>query len=160
MAVSLVVQHRTLIIAQCSWHEGKQIKALGQGPRYGRSLDEKISDVEHQSASLQRCIERLQREAIARTESNTEQAVHLASDIKAGTSELQADARKIKEDSAVSRTGIARMEANQASITAMIQKMHEDMEKLLQDNVRNKECKDPWSTYYPMFWLVACESQG
>lgn len=133
---------------RCSWREGKQIKALCQGPRYGRSLDEKVNDVEKQSASVQRCINRLEREAIARTESKAEETVHLATDIKAGTTAIQSDTRKIKEDSAVSRTGITRMEVNQATLTEMIQKMQKNMELLLQDNLRNKECKIQRSTDY------------
>lgn len=117
----------------------KQIKALYQGPRYGRSLDEKIKDVEKQSASVQRCVDRLQREAIARTESKTEQTVRLATDIKASTSEIQEETKKIKEDSAASGTGIARIEATQVSLTKMVQKMLKNMETILQGNVQNKE---------------------
>ena len=111
--------------------EGKQIEALCQGPRYGRSLDEKISDIEKQSASVQLYSERLTREKVARTESNTEQAVDLTTDIKADTNEIRIDTRKIKEDSAVSRTGIARMEACQAALTRMIRKLQKDMEVIL-----------------------------
>lgn len=117
----------------------KQIKALCQGPRYGKSLDEKISDVNRQSASVQRCIERLAREKIARTESNTEYTLRLATDIKAGATEIQEDTRKIKEDSAVSRTVIARVEARQAAFTKMIRKMQKNMQTLLQENSRNRE---------------------
>lgn len=134
MAVSILTQHRAVIIVRCSWHEGKQIKALCQGPRYGGSLDEKINDVKKHSASVQCCIDRLSREAIARTESKTEQTVHLATDIKANT-------RKIEEDSAVSRTGIARIEITQTTITDMIHKMQKNVETVLQEDFRNKECK-------------------
>lgn len=135
------MQHSTVSAVRCSWYEGKQIKALCQGPRYGRSLDEKISDVDKQSASVQRCIERISKEMIARTESNTETTLQLAADIKAGTSEIQADTRKIKEDSEISRTVIARVEANHAAFAKMIQKMQKNMQILLQEESRKKECK-------------------
>lgn len=134
--MSLFLQHHAVIVASCSWHEGKQIKALCQGPQYGKPLDEKIKDVEKQSTSVQRCIDRLWREATARTE-------HLATNIKTDTGNIQADTRQLKEDSTVSRAGIARMEANQANLVEMIQKMmQKNMESLLQENVRNKECKN------------------
>lgn len=149
VVISPLLQHRTLITVHRSWLEEKQIKALHQGPRYGRSLE---SDVEMQWAFVQRCIERLQREAIARTESNTERIINLATHVESGTSEIQADARKIKKDCAISRTGIAHMEAIQASLTAMIQKMQNNIITILQDQVKNKECKYFRSADYPIFW--------
>lgn len=97
--------------------------------------------MEKQSASVQRCIDRLARETNARTESNTEKAVHLATNIKADINGIQADTRKIKEDSAVSRTVMARVEATHAAIAEMIRKMHTRIESLLQETTRNKECK-------------------
>ncbi len=138
---------------QCLRRKGKQIKALCQGPLYGKSLDQKIKDVENRSASVQRCINGLEREVIARLESKTEQTVHVATDIKASTTAIQADTRKIKGDSALSRTGIARMEANQATLIDMIQKMQKDVELILKDSFRNQECKTHRSTDSPKYRL-------
>ncbi|KAM0799545.1 hypothetical protein BDR22DRAFT_822230 [Usnea florida] len=111
----------------------KQIKALCQGPRYGRSLEEKTHDIEKQSASVQRCIERLSREAMVRTESKSGQIIELVNDTKAGTSEVQAITQSIKNDTAVSRTAIARIEE---SLAEMIRKM---LETILQEDFRNRE---------------------
>ena len=76
-----------------------------------------MSNVEKQSASVQRCIERLTRDKTARTEFRAEQAVHLAADIKANISQIssrhQQDQRK--DDSSISQSGIARVEAIQAA---------------------------------------------
>ena len=140
MAVSLSVHHRIGLGAHHSQHEGKQIKALFQGPEYGRSLDEKISDVEKQSVSVERCIERLMREKIARTDSRTEQTVHLARDIRGDTTRIQAATTGIEKDSAASRTSIERIEASQAAFAKMIRKMQRSMQTLLQDSSRNREC--------------------
>ena len=92
------------------------------------------------------------REKIARTDSRTEQTVHLATDIKADTSEVRTDTRKIKEDSTISRNGIGRVEASHAALVKMIRKMQENMETLLQENSRNQECKNHPYTRFLMTW--------
>ena len=92
------------------------------------------------------------REKIARIDSRTEQTVHLATDLKADTSEIRTDTRKIKEDSAISRSGIGRVEANHVALIKMIRKMQENMETLLQENSRNKECKHHPYTGFLMTW--------
>ena len=93
------------------------------------------------------------REKIARTDTRTEQTVHLATDIKADTSEIRVDTRQIKEDSTMSRSGIGRVEASHAALIKMIRKMQENMETLLQENSRNKECKNhPYSRF-----LTTCQ---
>lgn len=91
---------------------------------------------------------------IARLESKTEQTVHLATDIKASTTAIQADTRKIKGDSALSRTGIARMEANQATLIDMIQKMQKNVELLLKEDYRNRECKTHRSTDFTKMFPI------
>lgn len=118
----------------CSWHEGKQIKALYQGPRYGVSLDEKIKNVEKQSASVERCINGLWRETTARTESKMDKSLGL-------TYEVQATTMKTQEHSAVSRCGVMRMEANQANMTELVQTMLKSLESLLQEVFRKRDCK-------------------
>ena len=97
---------------------------------------------------MQRCVDRLVREKIARTESRAEQTVQLAMDIKDGTKEIQADTRSIKEDSAISRTGIAHMGASQAVFIQQIREMQKSMETLLQESSRQRECKDHHITYF------------
>ena len=92
------------------------------------------------------------REKIARTDLRTEQTVHLATDVKADTSEIRADTRKIKEDGTISRCGIGRVEASHSALIKMIRKMEENMETLLQENSRNKECKNHPYTRFLMTW--------
>ena len=50
---------------------GKHIKALIEGPRYGKSLEEVILDVQKQAKSLQRRVDKLTRSAIVTTASAT-----------------------------------------------------------------------------------------
>ena len=110
------------------------------------------------------------REKIARTESKAEQTVELANDIKEGTKEIQADTRTIREDTrdiqadtrtikddlAVSRSGIALMEASQATFIEQIRKMQKNMETLLQENSRKKECKNHQITSCPISYGYGC----
>ena len=99
------------------------------------------------------------RQKIARTDSRTEQTVHLATDIKADTSEIRANTKKLKEDSTESRSGIGRVEANHAALIKMIRKMQKNMETLLQENSRNKECKNHPYTRFLMTWQLVSLSR-
>lgn len=80
------------------------------------------------------------REKIARTDARTEETVNLATDIRGDTTRIQADTTRIKEDSAASRTSIERLEANQAAFAKLIRKMQRNLQTLLQDGSRNREC--------------------
>ena len=96
--------------------------------------------MEKQSASVQRCIERLSRESIVKTESTSGQMFEFVKDIKAGTKEVQAITQRFEKDTAVS---FARMEE---SLAKMILEWHVGIETVLQEGFRNRERKFHRST--------------
>ena len=114
----------------CFSLEGKQVKALLQGPRYAKSLDDKIKDVQKQSSSLQRRVDRLTQKQIVATASTTERT-------RIDVQGLRSTANTIKAHTNATRVDIAEIkQSNEEGVKAM-----NTLASLLAEQSRQAECK-------------------
>lgn len=114
--------------------QGKQIKALFQGPGYERNLEDMVTKIQQQTSSIDSCVNRLTRGAMVSTASTTKKT-------DARVEKLEFVAEMTKKDTGEIKASVQDFGAKQDDMNRSNVKAFSHIINVLDEQKRTSECE-------------------